>query len=159
MKECEPMERRERSEDFRMAADVKYSEAGQGRKPNHHDWTEKFADDTRTAPLNRKQREENGAGQGHDDRREPRAGDCEALNRTENRNRRCDHPIAIQKRSADHRQQGHPGYFAAARSRCAKALRNNGQQGKDPALAVVLCTHYKGQILDRDHHDERPEHQ
>src|SRR5580658_2610061 len=40
MEECHPMERRQRSEDFRMAADVKYSQAGECRKPDQHDWTE-----------------------------------------------------------------------------------------------------------------------
>ena len=60
-KECKPIMWRERSEDFRMATDVKCSEAGQSGKPNRHPWTEEFADIARATPLNRKQRDENGA--------------------------------------------------------------------------------------------------
>ena len=54
-----------------MAALIaKYSETGEGPKPNHHDRTEEFADRARAEALNRKQRDEYGAGiEGHDDRR------------------------------------------------------------------------------------------
>ena len=55
-------------------------------------------------------------------------------------------PIAIQKRSADHRQQGHPRDFCRwPQPLRQKPLRNNGQKGqRSHSLAVILCTHHEG---------------
>ena len=41
----------------------------------------------------------------------------------------------------------------------AEAFGDDRQQRENPPFTVVVGTHDEGQVLDRDHHDQRPEHQ
>ena len=83
-----------------------------------------------------------------------RPGDgLQPLHRREHRYRRGDDGVAIEEGGADHAQGEHRRRAAADRA------LGERHQGEDPALALVVGPHDEGDVLDRDHDDQRPQGQ
>ncbi len=153
------MVRRQGPEDFGPLGNVIHPQHGQRYEPHCHHRSEELADAPGAAPLDGEQGHQNGARQRQHGRLEVLTCLRQAFHGAQHRDRRRDHAVAIQERSADHRQQGHGGHLARFLGCRSKALGNDGKQGEDAALAVVVGAHDEAEVLDRHHHDQRPEHE
>ncbi|MCY1436036.1 hypothetical protein D9M71_521510 [compost metagenome] len=78
------------------------------------------------------------------------------LDRRQYRDRRGNHAVAIEQRGAEQSQQYQ--YPAQPRIRRGRAPGQGGQR-HDAALALVVGTQHEQYVFDRDHPDQRPEHQ
>ena len=123
-----------------MAHDAAQRPARAMTEPDQHDRPEGAADPGRAEPLGREQ-------QRSGSRRPPAyvglqgAGDdIDALQRAQHRDRRRDHPVAIDQRRAE---QAHHGSTGPA----AKPSRRPATSGQDAALAVVVGAHDDRQYL------------
>ena len=138
-----------------MGDDLAQPEHPDDDEPHDHHRAEDTRDPLRAAALD----EEEGDQDRHGDRDHPRLeggrGDLEALDRAEHRDRRRDQAVAVEQRRAEHAE----GDDRPLRARRQAALRQQQRgQGEDAALAVVVGAHHEREVLDRDDHDERPEH-
>ncbi|MNJ66588.1 hypothetical protein D3C77_626780 [compost metagenome] len=80
----------------------------------------------------------------------------QALHCRQHRDCRGDHAVAVEQRRAKQAEQHqHP---AQTRIGCRRAPRQSGQR-HDAALALVVGTQHEQYVFDRDHPDQRPEHQ
>jgi hypothetical protein len=91
-------------------------------------------------------------------------GHLETFHGAEHRDRRRDQPVAVQQGGAEHPEGdgggGDPSQtLAAPRSRALLLPRDEqGGEGENAALTVIVGAHHEGQVLDRDDDHERPEH-
>jgi hypothetical protein len=153
------MMRREGPEDRRILAEMIDAERRHRGEPGHHHRAEELADIPGPATLDGEQGEEDDARERHDVIRQARADVRQPFHGAEDGDCRRDHAVAIEQGGADHGQERHAGDLAAASRMGPEPVGDDRQQGEDPPLTVVVGLHDEGQILDRDHHDERPEHQ
>ena len=81
-------------------------------------------------------------------------GHAEPFDCAQHRDRWCDHPVAVEE-----------GGARRSRARSARWLRDRSWsapergQRQDPTLASIVGPHHQGQVLHRDHDDQRPDSQ
>ena len=82
--------------------------------------------------------------------------DLQALDGREHRDRRRDHPVAVEQRRPEDAERHEHGLRRAAVEAQPEPL-DERDEGHDPALAVVVGAHDEGHVLDRDDDRDRPE--
>jgi hypothetical protein len=88
--------------------------------------------------------------------REQRRRHLQALDRGQHRDRRRDQAVAVEQRGAEQAEQDHRLPLAAANPLIGE---DAGHQRHDAALALVVGAQDQRHVLERDHDDQRPEHQ
>ncbi len=152
--ELDPVARRQRLDDRRVCDDPAEPGDRQDREPDRHHGTEHPPDPVRPVTLDREQRDDHRDRDREDQRFEARLDDLEALDRREHRDRRGDHPVAVEERDPEHPQPDQDQLRPAPAQR--RRLHERDQR-HDPALAVVVGAHDEGDELDRDDQGDRPE--
>jgi hypothetical protein len=99
-----------------------------GSEPNEHHGSEQLADRAGAATLDREQRYQNGASDRHDRRLGCGLRHANPLDRAENRDRRSDRPVSLEKRGSDDHQDSDPGDTSVLR---AQSLRPDAEEGED----------------------------
>jgi len=148
--------RRERLEDRRVVADVHQAEHGEHHEPDHHHGPEQLADLGRAVALEQEERGEHHEGDRHDPVVQSRRRDGQALDRAEHRDRRRDHAVAEEDRGAEDAEKEQP---PAQIRPVAHRLRGEREHRDQAAFPVVVGTQDQDDVLDRDDHGQRPEHE
>ncbi len=131
-------------------------EDGENGEPHHDDGPEE-ASHFRSAPvLDQEYARNDRDGEGNHVGREHRGDDLDTFDGAEHRDGRGDHAVPVQqagaKQAKRHKAEPAPP-LAGIRG------GEKGGQRQNAALPMVIRPEHEGQILDRDDHDERPEHQ
>ena len=122
-------------------------------EPQRHHRTEITADARGAAPLHHEQHEQDHHRQRNNDGIEERRRDLQTLDRAKHRNRRRDHPIAIEQRRAQQAACHDPPMEFCPRSRGAQ---RQCSQSKDAAFAAVVGAHDHADIFQGDDDEQRP---
>jgi len=155
--ESHGVRRRQGSQDARFAGDPGGAEAAHDREPEDHHRPEGPADRGGAEALHQEQHDDDHRGDGHDPLRERRVDRLDALHRGEHRDRRRDHAVAEEQRRTEDaecredEQQPRPGL--------RRPLPQQGDEGHDPALAVVVDAEHQPDVGDGDDERHRPEDQ
>lgn len=147
--------RRQRREDTRSGDDARQAENRERSEPEDHHRSEDRAEPRGTPGLQPEKRQQDH--QGHLGRvpADRRRAHLQALDRRQHGDRRGDHAVAVEQRSADHAQEHDD---AAARRGGQAALGQRGERD-DAALTVVVCAQHERHVLHRDHGEQRPDDQ
>ena len=139
-----------------MLGDSKNAEHSQREKPDERDGAEEHTNTCCAPALHGKERDQDG--DGNRDHVGLKAGrrDFEALDGTQDRDRRGDHAVAVQERRPE--EPGHHECDAPLRGGLRGRSDQRGQRD-DPSLTVVVGPHHKGQVLDRYDDDQGPQDQ
>jgi hypothetical protein len=133
--------------------DLARAQPGQDQEPQQHDRAEDAADAPGSLALKGEEQHQHGAG-GRDHEGVGPGGDGgEALQGGQHRDGRGDESVAVEQGRAE--QGGHHD----PRPSGAPLLGQQGEEGHDAALALVVRAHDKGDVLDADHRRQGPEYQ
>src|SRR5882672_8750012 len=102
--------RMDRGEYGRVLYDLPCAEHGDRPEPKDHDWTEDPTDAGCAPLLHPEEGQQDDDGQWHDGRREPRCCHAEAFDGAEDRDRGCNHAVAIEQRRTEDHQAGDQSY-------------------------------------------------
>ena len=85
-------------------------------------------------------------------------GECrhrhlETLNGREHRYGRCDHSVTVEKRRPEQPDENEQHRLAGATG----LPHHQRRKRQDASLTIAVGTQHKGQVLDRDDEDQRPE--
>ncbi len=148
------IQRIERSQDGGLPGD--FDDAGdcEHHEPHGDDGAEQLAHDTGAEALNRKQADEDGDGDGQHIRLERGRGHFQPLDRAQDRNRRRDDAVAVEKRCPEHAygQQDHVPPAGGA-----GGFGRERRQGHDAAFAAIVGAQNEQYVLQRHHHHQTPE--
>ena len=125
------------------------------REPDPHDRSERPPDRAGPVALDGEQHREDDERDRDDEVLQRGRRHLEALDRREDRDRRRDHPVAVEQRSAEDPERDERGLGRATLE--AHAALDERDEGHDPALALVVGAHDEGHVLDRDDDRDRPE--
>jgi len=110
----------------------------------------------RAMALDPEQAGQDADGQGHDVGRKHRRRNFQTFHRGQHRDGRCNQSVAIEQRRAEQSER----HGNAPRGRRQLVIRQHARhQRHDAALATVVGTQDQRHVLERDDHDQRPEHQ
>jgi hypothetical protein len=141
---------------LRVLADVDHADRGQREEPEQHHRPEYLADLGGAEALRREQQHQHHDRQRHDPVTQLWRGDSQPFDRRQGRDRRGDHAIAEKKRSPEDAEDAHD--VTGTRSARQAALHQCHQR-HDAAFALVVGAHDDGDVFQRDHDHQRPEHQ
>ena len=156
--ECQCIGRRERLEDFRVAGDAVYSARADRDEPRDHDRAEEPSDGGGAVPLNVEQRDDDDHGDRHDPVLEVRVDDLDAFDGRQHGDRGGDHAVTEKQCGAEDSEHSQHQCGATATMLRAPSSQQ-GDEGHDAALAVVVGTHHEGDVGERDDEHDRPEDQ
>ena len=126
----------------------------QGQEPQRDDRPEHAPDRRRAEALNQEQPEQDGQRHRHDIGLQGRGGDLQAFHRTEHRDRRRDHAVAIEQRGAAHPQQQQ----RAAQGRpIGDRVRGQRRQRQAAAFAAVVGAQDQHHVLQGHDQHQGPE--
>ena len=160
LKEVKPVDRVEPPQDPEILGDPPAAEGPEGGKPDEHDRPEHPADGLGPALLRPEEHGQDDDRDGHDEAVEPRVDGVQSLRCAENRDCRGDDAVAV-KECGPNEDHDDGEAQSAAHGRgilgiIASAV-DQGQQGKDAALAVVVGLHDKPEVLHAHDQHQRPE--
>ena len=138
-------------EDLGVLRHVIRAERTEGQKPDDHHGAEELADALGPAALDEEEAEENRARDRDDVLLEARRLGADPFDRGEHADRGRDHPVAVEQRRAcdDEERDEADGSTATAH-----ALRREGEEGEDAALALVVGAHHEDEVL-HGHHERQ----
>ena len=135
----------------RLQAEPVHAEPGEHEEPQHHHRTEQAPDAVRPLLLDGKHANQNDHRDRHHVRFDHRRGDLQPFDGAEHRNGRRDHAVAVEERGAEEPQQH--------QHRPLRHVAGTGRQQRgerqDATFAVVIGAHHDGDVLHRDHEDQR----
>jgi hypothetical protein len=143
-------------QDARGLHDTKQAEQADRNEPHQHYRPEDAADELRSPALDHEQTGQDCDGDRNDHWRESGRVDLETFDSAEYRDRRRDHPVAVEQRSPDQTDDEQGGTPAPAW--CAPRIQQR-EQGHDAALAVIIGAQDQNCVFERDDQEERPEDQ
>ena len=125
------------------------AEDRQHHEPHDHDRTEHPPDAIGAMPLDGEDPDQDHHGNGHDVRVEQRRRDLQPLDCAEDGNGRRDDAVAVQEARPENPQED--------QRRPPEALARGQQRGQreDAAFALIVGAHHDGDVLDRDHQQQR----
>ncbi len=132
----------------------KESENRNGDEPDHHDRPEQSADLRSAAALNEEQADKNDERQRNDKRAQQMAADTKPFDRTQHRDGRREHAVAIKECKPDNGGGADGGFVTSSQS--GRAMRESRER-QGAAFAIVVGAHDEADIFERHHDDERPE--
>ncbi len=100
-----------------------------------------------------KEPDEDGAGERHDPGFEAGVSDSEAFYGAQDGDGGGDDAVAIEQGGADDAQERDAGDAPMMAGVHAEAGRHQGQESKNPALAIVVRAHHEEQVLDGNDQD------
>src|ERR1051325_932179 len=145
-----------RSQDDRRADDPTDAEDRENEKPDHHHGAEQASDACSTAALHDEKPDQDRQRQRYDERFERMTDDAETFNRTQHRNRRRQHPVAVEQGKSQDGTEADQHLDAPPKSR--RAVRESGK-GQDAAFAVVVGAHDEDDVFQRHDDEESPQDQ
>jgi hypothetical protein len=113
--------------------------------------TEEAPHEVGAVALDGEDGDQDGHGDRHDERFEYRRRDIQPLDRAQHRDGRRDHAVTVEQGRAEDAEQ-HQRRRAPPRLR---APGEQGRQGQDAALAVIVGTHHDDDVLERDDEQQR----
>jgi len=134
--------------------DLHRSEQRQHREPHANHRAEQHADAGGAMPLNREQPDEDCERDGNDEWLERGRHHVEPLDGREHRDRRRDHPVAVEHRRPEYAET----YEPPACARVAETTRDERGQRHDAAFAMVVGAHDQRDVFERNDDRDRPEH-
>ena len=155
--EVEGVDRRDRLQDLRFPRDPADAAHRKRGEPGDHHRTEELADRACPEALHQEQRDDDHHGDRDHQVLQGLIDDLESLDRGQHRDRRGDHAVAEEQRGAEqpqHRQAGR-----RLRPVPDRPPAQQGDQGHDAALAVVVDAHREQHIGDGDDQRHRPDDQ
>jgi hypothetical protein len=93
--------RTDRGQDARCPHDTQQAKKADHDEPRQHDRPKDVADEIGSPALDEKKTQQDRNRDGNNHRRERRRVDLETFDSAEDRNRRSDHPVAIEQRRPD----------------------------------------------------------
>ena len=144
----------ERLDDARVVEDAGEAGDGDDREPDDHHRAEDAADLVGAEALGAEEEDEDRDRQRDDDRLQARHRDLHPFDRGEDRDRRGDDAVAVEQRDAEQADRDQRRLDPGAAQR---RPHDQGDQGEDAALAVVVGAHDEDDELDRDDQRDRPE--
>ncbi len=145
------MDRIDRRQHARIVANVQEPRRRDGDEPGHHDGREEARHPRGPAALRREQSEQDHDGQRHDIVLGAGGDELEPLDRREHRDRGRDDGITEEHRGPDDTQDEDQRRPPAERARRQRRERERA------ALPVVVGIEQQQHVLDRDHHNQRPQ--
>ncbi len=151
--EMDPVPGIDRRQHRGIVADVNKTHHRQRREPDDHDRSKSRSDPRRAAALDREQHDEDEHRQRHHIVLERRRCELEAFDRRQHRNRRRDHGVADEHRSADDpkRQQGPAS--------SAQRTLTQRHQRKRTALAIIVGAKQQQHVFGSHDDEKRPQDQ
>ena len=147
---------RQRAQDGRVLRHFGDPAEREDPEPQPHHGPEQPADDPGPEALDDEQRREDGQRDRHHERVERGRDHLESLDRRQDGDRRRDHAVAVKQGGAEDAERDEHDLRRASREPCPL---DQGDQGHDAALAVVVRAHDERHVLDRDDDRDRPEDQ
>ena len=155
--ELKGVERRQCAQDLRVAHDAAHTGDPDDGEPQDHHRAEEPAYRRGSVALHREQSGDDDHGDGHHEFGQSRIDDLEALDGGEHRDRRSDHAVTEKQCRTKDSEGGQRG--DDARTGLVRKPVDLGDQGHDPALAVIVCPHHQHDVGQRDDGHHRPEDQ
>ena len=141
-------------QDRRVTRNLQPAENPDHAEPEDHDRAEIAADESRAAPLDDEQGNQQQQSQRHHIRFKRRSCDCQPFDRAQHRDRGGYDAIAVKQRGAD--QPGPHDPTATPGRRCAHRQHH---QRENAALAAIARPHHDKNVFDRDDQRQRPRDQ
>ncbi len=138
-------------QDRRVARDLQRAENPDHAEPQDHDRAEIAADESRAAPLDDEQGNQQQQSQRHHIGFKRRGCDFQPLNRAQHGNRRCDDAVAVEQRGADQ-----PGPHDPAATPGGRGAQGQHHQRENAALAAIARPHHDKNVFDGDDQRQRP---
>ena len=155
--ELDAVPRVDRPQDRQLIGDVGDAEHAKHQKPHEHDRAEHPADGGGAASLHAEQADQDGDRNGYDQRFHRRGHHAGALHGGEHRDGRGDDAVAVEQRCAE--QPKDQQHHRLARRIARVFGSDQGREGEDAALPVVVGLQDERQVLEGHHQQHRPEHQ
>jgi hypothetical protein len=149
--ERECVSRIDRRENDRLTCQGHEPEHRDDGEPRHHDRAKQSPDTMRAVALDREHGNQNHNRDRHDVRIEQRCRELEPLDGSENGDRRSDHAVAVEQRRTEYAHQDESRPVRAA----PIVLRQQSGQRQNATFTLVVGTHHDGDVLDRDHQQQR----
>ena len=161
--ECQPVVAREKvqgvdgvdcQQHVGAVQDVDDAERGQRAEPHQHHGSEQLTDRGGSLALHPEQGEQHSQCNGDDQAVKRRGGDFQAFDCRQHGNGGGDHAVGEEHAGPDDAEHHDETLLALVFSGLVAGQRD---QRHDAAFAAVVGAHHESDILDRDHHDERPQ--
>ena len=134
------------------------SHRANGQKPQQHHPPENPPQFSRPQPLHQKQRRQHKHCAGNDQMGESWVHHLQAFQCAQDRDRRGDRAVAKKQRRTAQQHQ-HIGRQPQPGVGIATLLLQEGQQGKDPALLVIIRPHDDADIFERHNEQQAPDNE
>jgi hypothetical protein len=155
---ADPPVRREGNDHLGMLEETVDAESGESEEPHDHDRPEGNPDAGGAMALHQKETDEDADGDADDDVLGNALADLlQALDGGKHGDRRCDHAVSVEQGGPEKHDENDEGGFAGASLFIGSAEER--EQGEHAAFALGGGAAEDGQVLERDHDRERPEHQ
>ncbi len=154
--EVQPVVGQHRPEHLGRAQDMGQTQHRQGRKPHQHDRTEEAPDPLGPPTLDHEQGHQDPRGDRDHERLQGGGGDPQALHGAQDRDRGGQHPVPEEQGRPEEPHEHQQGKILAM---LGHHLVDQGGQGQDSTLAVVIRAQDEDDVLDGDDHHQGPEDQ